>query len=244
MRELVEVWKPVVGWEDRYMVSSLGRVKSLDRYLAMPNGGEKLVKGRITKQYKKPNGYMSVILGRTHNDRKNKYIHRLVAEAFPEICGEWFEKCEVDHINTIREDNRAINLKVCTAYENANNPLTLKHQSDTKIGKKMPIGFGEKISNIMKGRTHTDCTKDKIRKALSKPIIQFTLDGELVRKWDSTRDVEKVLNISHSSITQCCKNKYGYKSAGGSIWKYYDTDTYLIALMNKTIKDREKRKVA
>ena len=236
MTEINEIWKPVVGLENYYMVSSLGRVKSLDRYLAMPNGGEKLVKSRITKQYKNPNGYMFVILGRTHNDRKNKYTHRLVAEAFPEICGEWFEKCEVDHLNTIREDNRAINLKVCTASENANNPLTLKHQRDKKIGKKMPIGFGEKISNAMKGKIHTDCTKDKIRKALSKPIIQFTLDGELVRKWDSARDVEKVLNISHSQITACCKKRKNYKSASGYIWKYYDKETYLIGIMNNNIK--------
>lgn len=238
MENVIEIWKPVVGWEDRYMVSSLGNVKSLDRYLAMPNGGEKLVKSRIIKQYKNPNGYMFVILGRTHNDRKNKYTHRLVAEAFPEICGEWFEKCEVDHLNTIRDDNRAINLKVCTASENANNPLTLKHQSVKKIGKKKPIGFGEKISNIMKGRIHTDYTKDKIRKALSKTIIQFTLDGKLIRKWNSAREVERELNIAHNQITACCKKRKNYKSAGGYIWKYYDKETYLIGIMNNNIKKR------
>lgn len=217
-----EIWKDIEGYEGLFKVSSNGVIRSLDKYLPMPNGGKKLVKGRIIKQYMNPNGYMIVNLGKTHNDRKIKYVHRLVAKAFPEICGEWFEKCEVDHLNTIRDDNRAINLKVCTASENANNPLTLKHQSVKKIGKKMPIGFGEKISNIMKGRTHTDCTKDKIRKALSKPIIQFTLDGKLIRKWNSATEVERELNIAHNQITACCKKRENYKTAGGFKWGYAD----------------------
>ena len=215
-----EIWKDIEGYEGLFQVSSNGVIRSLDRYLPMPNGGKKLVKGRIIKQYMNPNGYMIVNLGKTHNDRKIKYVHRLVAKAFPEMCGEWFDGCEIDHINTIRDDNRAINLKICTASENANNPLTLKHQRDKKIGKKKPIGFGEKISNIMKGRTHTDCTKDKIRKALSKPIIQFTLDGELIREWNSATEVERELNIAHNQITACCKKRKNYKSAGGYIWKY------------------------
>ena len=215
-----EIWKDIEGYEGLFQVSSNGVIRSLDRYLPMPNGGEKLVKGRIIKQYITPNGYMIVFLGKTHNDRKRKYVHRLVAKHFPKVCGDWFEECQVDHINTIREDNRAINLKVCTASENANNPLTIKHQSDKKIGKKMPIGFGDKISNIMRGKTHKDCTKNKIRKALSKPIIQFTLDGELIREWNSATEVERELNIAHNQITACCKKRKNYKSAGGYIWKY------------------------
>lgn len=211
-----EKWKDIVGYEGLFQVSSNGVIRSLDRYLPMPNGGEKLVKGRIIKQYITPNGYMTVNLG-----KKRKYVHRLVAEAYPEISGEWFEECQVDHLNTIREDNRAINLKVCTASENANNPLTIKHQSIKKLGKKMPFGFGDKISSLKKGRTHTECTKEKIRKKISIPILQFSLDGEFIRKWNSAREVEKELNIAHSQITACCKKRKNYQTAGGYIWRYY-----------------------
>lgn len=222
--EQLEIWKDIKGYEGLFQVSSNGVIRSLDRYLPMPNGGEKLVKGRVIKQYITPNGYMVVILGKTHNDRKRKYVHRIIAEHFPEICGKWFEECQVDHINCVRQDNRATNLKVCTASENANNPLTLKRQSIKKLGKKMPIGFGDKISSLMKGRTHTQCTKEKIRKKISIPILQFSLDGKLVRKWNSAIEVERELNIAHSQITACCKKRKNYKTAGGYIWKYKEAN--------------------
>lgn len=83
-------------------------------------------------------------------------MHRLVAKAFPEICGEWFEGCVVDHINTVKDDNRAVNLKVCTQKENCNNELTRKNISDaTKAG--MRKYFDEKHRGMIKiiDRTET-----------------------------------------------------------------------------------------
>lgn len=59
-------------------------------------------------------------------------VHRLVAKAFPEICGEWFDGCEVDHIDTDRSNNNATNLRVCTHKENMNNPTTIEN-SGVKI---------------------------------------------------------------------------------------------------------------
>ena len=69
-----EEWRDVVGYEGLFQVSSNGVIRSLDRYLPMPNGGKKLVKGKLIKQYLTRNGYMIVILGKTHNDRKRKYL--------------------------------------------------------------------------------------------------------------------------------------------------------------------------
>jgi len=47
------------------------------------------------------------------------------------------------------------------------------------------------------------------------PIIQLSIDGELVKQWDSASDASKVLNIDPSSIAKCCKGKQltykGYK---------------------------------
>ena len=61
----------------------------------------------------------------------SKLTHRLVYETF---VGEIPPGYELDHINTIRNDNRLENLKCVTHKENSNNHLTRKHCSEAKIG--------------------------------------------------------------------------------------------------------------
>ena len=48
-----------------------------------------------------------------------------------------------------------------------------------------------------------------------KPILQYTLDGEFVREWQSATDVGKNVN---DGICKCLKGKT--KSAYGYLWKY------------------------
>lgn len=52
-----------------------------------------------------------------HISDKQIYTHRLVAKAFPEICGEWFDECEVHHKDQNPYNNKAENLQVLTAEE-------------------------------------------------------------------------------------------------------------------------------
>ena len=52
----------------------------------------------------------------------------------------------------------------------------------------------------------------------SKPILQFTKDGVLVKEWQSACEAGRQLRISPSHICQCCKGRY--KSAGGFVWRY------------------------
>lgn len=47
-------------------------------------------------------------------NQKNHYVSRLVAKAFPEICGEWFEGCEVHHKDRDKSNNSVENLLVMT----------------------------------------------------------------------------------------------------------------------------------
>lgn len=116
-----EIWKDVVGYEGLYQVSNLGNVKRL-RFI---NGKYNFEKVTICKQQMRGR-YLTTRLCK-NGTIKRYSIHRLVAQAFPEICGKWFENCEVDHLDTITTNNIATNLKVCTRKENINNPITLKN---------------------------------------------------------------------------------------------------------------------
>lgn len=57
----------------------------------------------------------------------------------------------------------------------------------------------------------------KVAKTLSKPVLQFTLDGEFVREWPSVKECGRN-GFSQGRVCQCCNNKR--KSHKGYIWKY------------------------
>ena len=106
---MTEVWKPVVGRENAYEVSNLGRLRSIDRIVF-----GKHLKGKILQECRDQHGYSTVILsycGHRHSTRR----HRLVAEAFipnPE------RKRDVNHLNGNKSDNRVENLEWTTHREN------------------------------------------------------------------------------------------------------------------------------
>lgn len=58
-----------------------------------------------------------------------KKIHRLIAEAF--IPNPENKPC-IDHINTIRHDNRIENLRWATYKENGNNEITKTNLSNSQ----------------------------------------------------------------------------------------------------------------
>ena len=71
-------------------------------------------------------------------------VHRLVWETF---VGEIPSGYQIDHKNTIRDDNRLENLRCVTPKENANNLLTKKHYSEAKKGNTFGRGGKGKITS-------------------------------------------------------------------------------------------------
>lgn len=52
----------------------------------------------------------------------------------------------------------------------------------------------------------------------SKQVLQYTKDGNFIKEWGSTMDIEREIGISNVCISNCCLEKQ--KTAGGFIWKY------------------------
>lgn len=52
----------------------------------------------------------------------------------------------------------------------------------------------------------------------NKPIIQYDLNGNFIKKWNSIKEAQLFYNTN--VISQCCKHKKHYQSAKGFIWEY------------------------
>jgi hypothetical protein len=108
-----EIFKPIPGYEGRYEVSNIGRVKSCERISPTSRGNStKVVKSRMLKLHQDKKGYMRVSLLK-YGKYDQWLVHRLVLLTF---VGS--SELQVDHINAVRWDNRLENLEYVTGREN------------------------------------------------------------------------------------------------------------------------------
>lgn len=118
-----EIWKDIDGFDGDYMVSNLGRVKSVRRNI-------------ILRQSIR-NGYERVVLW-TNNIPKNYSVHRLVANAFipnPDNLPQ------VNHKDENKTNNCVGNLEWCTQEYNQNygtinirkSQKQLNHKNKSKV---------------------------------------------------------------------------------------------------------------
>lgn len=200
----VELWKDVVGFEGFYMVSNMGRVKSLPRQVDVMVGDGDLKKTFAVKNISNElilscaplnKGYPCVGLrknGKTHT----KLVHRLVAIAFipnPE------NKPQVNHKKGIKTDNRVSELEWATPYEN-------NRHAHVELLKEGHWKGTSKNWNDVNGK-HAACTK----------IIQKGLNGNLIKEWDSLKEASDELNIKYHYLSKALKNNI---DAGGFLWEY------------------------
>lgn len=192
MNSTEEIWRPIDCFEG-YEVSSEGRVRSCDKIVNCNWGSTRLRKGRILKPGINKLGYQRVNLGK--GGKVTTFpVHRLVARAFQEICGEYESGLEVDHLDTNPSNNRAVNLRWCTHKENCGNTLSRKHYSNANKGKL--------------GKEHS----------CSIPIVQYDLQGNFLAEHEGLADAGRKLNISPGCICNVLKGQRNHTH--GFIFKY------------------------
>lgn len=103
------------------MVSDLGRIKSLDRYVPAYSGLSGKIekyfrKGRILKQTKHNSGYLTVTISDKEGKANTYLVHRLVAMTF---LGEK-EGLDINHKDENKYNNSVENLEWCTRKYNIN----------------------------------------------------------------------------------------------------------------------------
>lgn len=97
-----------------------------------------------------------------------------------------------------------------------------------KGGWKLSEETKNKISRANKGKKRNEQFKIKLSKSKKKmvgdknPKSKNVLCIETNKIYNGTREVERLLNICSSSISQCCNGKL--KTAGGYHWKYVEVN--------------------
>ena len=172
----MEQWRDIKGYIGLYQISNMGNVKSL-------------ISNKNLKPVPNIDGYLHVNL---HKDGKGKMhsVHRLVALHFipnPE------NKPTVDHINTIRTDNRVSNLRWFTRKEQ----VTLNDITKERVNKL--------ISETGK-RTVAIATEKRKKK------VMCVTTGEI---FNSARDAAKHYNMKDiGGVSHAANPNYKQKTAG------------------------------
>ena len=154
IKQVLEIWKDIKGYEDLYQASNTGKVRSLKNNL-------------ILKQQCDRYGYFRVILYK-NSKISNKLVHRLVAEAFvpnPEKFNI------VNHKDENPKNNNFSNLEWCTQKYNANygnaQVKRLKTRTKPLIAINTKTGFIREFN----------CINDAVREKFYYKFIKQCLNG-------------------------------------------------------------------
>lgn len=187
-------WRDIQGYEGFYSASNDGYIYShhTNRIMATP-----LV-----------NGYRVVNLSKNGTVKKMR-VGRLIATAFisnPE------NKPTVNHLNEIKTDDRVENLEWATHAENTNwGTRTARAVANTDY-KAIAASYDHVAAQAKVD--HKACCTTK------KAILQFSIDGEMLNRFESAKEAARQLGISDTGITACARRERGRQSMYGYRWIY------------------------
>lgn len=162
-----------------------------------PSGGEFSKLGEIGYRKKYYQEHKEEI------SKKHKQYRESHKEEFSEKHKQYYQKNKekiLDRIKRYNQEHKEEKLEYSKEYREKNKELINKKRREKKRE-------GYKTSGL------------KNNGPRSKPVQQFTLDGEFVREWPSAMECERNGYIQ-SCISNCCRGKS--KSHKGYIWRYKD----------------------
>lgn len=183
-----EIWKNIKDYEGLYQVSNWGRVKSLKRLVKSHNKWGECYITINEKILKTFDNNLGYLFIRLSKNNKIKNYY------IHKLVAEHFipnpnNLPEVNHKDECKSNNIYTNLEWCDRKYNVN--------------------YGNRLKKISK--------KLKNKKEWSKPVIQYTLDGQFVKEWESINEADRN-GYNHGHIAACCLGKR--KTHKGYIWKY------------------------
>lgn len=186
-----EEWRPVVGYEGRYEVSSQGRVRSVGREVKFGDRF-RVVKPRIVRQYISENGYLCVYVSREGEYKRGwdreVVVHKLVLEAF---VGARPGGCWASHLDDVKTDNRLVNLVWDTPRGNIENAVRngrrVRGFSKPNVCKLTPSQVDEIKGRYVRGKRGTGGWKGNVLELAREFNVSESLINEVANHGYSRR---------------------------------------------------------
>ena len=172
-----EVWKPVVGLEDRYEVSNRGKCRSVNRTVTDCRGRKRNLKGKQIKPYL--GEYVEYVLKHPDGKQHLHTGHRMVSQAF--IPNPDNLPC-VNHKDENKYNNSVDNLEWCSYSYNAR-----YNGNSERIGRKMKGRLPHNciaVFDVETEETYPSISEASRRTGVSSSVISGSLtheDGRFVK---------------------------------------------------------------
>lgn len=176
----MEIFKPVIGFEEQYLVGNRGSIFSLHR-------------NRFIKPKRTNCGYLRVTLCNGQK-RRSTGVHRVVAEAF---IANPMKKPTVNHINEDKGDNRVENLEWATnAEQNVHGTRIQRAREHTDYK-------GRKIDYASIASKHDYSRQDMCNRKKT----EVYRDNVLLGVFETQKDAAEFCNVSRGKVSMCVNGK-------------------------------------